>query len=95
MTTSFVSRGPAEGLIEVAIDARAYGLQCHAHGFAFDGDETLEAQDVVGADDVGDLGFEGWGIGDLAADHDEALEFVVAVLVFVIMVVMIVLSSSW
>jgi len=65
-------------------------LQCLPHGLAADGDETLEAQDVVRANCIGHLGGEGCGIGNFAACDDEAFEFVMAMFMGVITVMIIV-----
>ena len=56
ITTRRVPRGASpKRLVEVVIHAGADGLHGQAHGLAGDRAKALEAQDVVGADDVGDL----------------------------------------
>jgi hypothetical protein len=81
---------PVKRLVEIAVHAGANGLQCHAHRFIYDGDEPLKAQDIMGADYIGDLGLERGRIGDIAAGHDKALELVMAVFMCVIVVMVVV-----
>ena len=61
MTTRRVVRdsSAAKWAVKVGVDAGANGLQCQAHGFACDGGEAFEAEDIVGADHVGHLFCEG------------------------------------
>jgi len=85
-----LARGIAEGLVEIGVNAGANGLQGQAHGFARDRNEAFQAQDAMGADDVGDLVGKGIGVGDFATGDDEAFKLIMAMFVFMVVVVMIV-----
>ena len=74
----------------VGVDSGANCLQRKAHGFACDGGEAFEAEDVVGTDHVGDLFCEGGWIGDFGAFYHEGFKFIMAVFMFVVVVVVII-----
>lgn len=45
----------AERAVEIGVHAGTNGLQCQAHGLALHRRKPLEAQDIMGADHIGDL----------------------------------------
>ena len=73
------------------LDWRANGLEREPHGFVRDGGKALEPKDTMGADHIGDLFGEGCGVSDFGARDDEALEFVVAVFMGVMVVVIVIM----
>src|SRR6056297_1156411 len=88
--TGFARFTAREGAVEVAVDAGADGLKRQAHGFARDGGEAFEAQDVMGADHIGHLLGEPRRIGNLGPGDDETFEIVMVVIMVVMVVVVIV-----
>lgn len=79
--------------IVICIDARPNGLQSHAHRAAFYGGKAFEAEDVVGADDLGHFFSEGISIRNLAQRDHKAFESVMIVVVMmVVMVIMVIMA---
>lgn len=81
----------AEGAVEIGVHAWANRLNGQAHGFACHCRESLEPQDVMGADHVGHLCGERLGIGDFGAGHDKGFKSVVIVVMGMIMVMIVVM----
>src|SRR5262249_25500277 len=70
----------APGSVEIMLDAAADALHHLTQLLAGDGEEALEAEDVVRGDGGGEAPHELRRVGDRAALDDETLEIVVVVL---------------
>ena len=76
----------APGPVELVREARADALDEQPHRLAVDGDEALDAQDVVGLGGGLQAIHERLGLGDDRQLDDEALEVVMVVLLLAVVV---------